>query len=86
MSKQTVKEAMQQALGMLEKGGINGEQEEFVAQSIRKASEEYKQAETQEPVRRLSDVEIVSINTRSVSIFTKAYAIMDACNIPKKCK
>jgi len=127
MSKQSIKETMQQSLDMLEKGGLNCEQEEFVAQSLCQAIADCEQAEKQEPiawkhcddervianatkqgaiadggaiaattknysipaythpsnVRRLSDCEIVSINSKSVSIFSKAYAIMDACNIPK---
>jgi len=45
MSKQTVKETMQQSLDMLEKGGLNCEQEEFIAQSLRKAIADYEQAE-----------------------------------------
>jgi len=49
-TKPSIKETMQQALDMLEKGGLNCEQEEFVAQSLRKAIADCEQAEKQEPV------------------------------------
>jgi len=125
MSEQTVKEPMQQALDMLEKGGLNCEQEEFVAQSIRKAIEdytsceqdvgllkivleqnvaqlkscaialaerdasleEYKQAETQEPVRRLSEDELnefvdnIAAARKMVSFKDVMIMTMDACGI-----
>jgi len=35
-------------------------------------------------VCRLKDGDIVRINNKKGSIFSKAYAIMDACNIPKE--
>jgi len=34
-------------------------------------------------IHRLRDGDIVRINNKSGSIFSKAYAIMDACGIPK---
>jgi len=86
MSEQTVK-GMQQALGMLEKGGLNCEQEKFVAQSLRQAIADYEQAETQEPVRRLSEDELnefvdnIAAARKMVSFKDVMIMTMDACGI-----
>jgi len=74
MSKQSIKETMQQALDMFEKGGLNCEQEEFVAQSLRQAIADCEQAEKQEPFAWTQKLHVVgiSISLKKTVYHTKA--------------